>query len=388
MKLRARKYVIYHSTRILYTHPRLGRLVRELRFKVWMLLITVRSSKDLKINKIIWVDPKKICYVLRDTRGRKLHSKFNIGNVFDGDWDKSLIRFEDSDVYQAFRKRFIYKEEWNTTDYYKNILSGIQKGNISWNCGTKKELDKRLRTIDDLYHKIITNGYKSSKEIHMGQYPYPVYDPFQREDEVLVNIGREGDFFFNDGRHRLSIAKILKIPKIPLKVGARHPEWMKFRTELLEFARTSQGSQGKLYQPLNHPDLQDIPSLYGSFRFDLIRKNTFINKGTVLDIGAHLGYFCQRFEEEGFYCYAVEHDPTAIYFLKKLKKIEKKKFEIISKSIVLQPQNLLSIKSIVRSHSLVGKWCGEADAGEQIQAKNQGLTRAEYSCIRLLLKDL
>ncbi len=53
----------------------------------------------------------------------------------------------------------------------------------------------------------------------------------------------------------------------------------------------------------------------------------------MLDIGANLGYFCRKFEEEGFDCYAVEVNLYYLYFLKKLKKAENKKFKIIPRSI-------------------------------------------------------
>lgn len=320
---RLNESILNYLNRIAYSHPRFGRLARELRFRIWRLLVRLRDYDALSINKIIWINPKEIEYV-----SPYLDPTLNIGRVIGGDWDKSVIRFEDLDVYEAFRRRFIDGEEWDTTNFYKRILSEIQKDKILYRCRNKKDLDERLRKIDGLYHIIKTNGYKSGKEMQKGYHDF--YDPLQKEDEVTVNIGRDGDIFYNDGKHRLSIAKILNLPKIPVKVVARHPEWMKLRKELLGSITMS---AGKLYQPLTHPDLQDIPSCYGSFRFDLIRKNLSIKKGTVLDIGAQLGYFCHRFEEEGFDCYAVEYDPTTIYFLKKLKKAEKRKFKIISKSI-------------------------------------------------------
>lgn len=318
-----REIILSYLARLANSHPRFGRLARELRFRIWSILIRLKSSDSLRVNKIIWVNPKDIEYI-----AIKLKPHLYMGKVIGGNWDKSAKRFEDSDVYKAFRRRFISGEDWNTTYFYKQVLSEIQKGNILWKCRNKKDFDKRLRKINGLYHTIKTNGYKSGKEVPEGY--HPVYDPLLTEDEVTVNIGREGVLFFNDGRHRLSIAKILNLPKIPVKVVARHPDWVKLRKELYEFARKR---QGKLYQPLTHPDLQDIPSRYGSFRFDLIGKNLSIKKGKVLDIGAQLGYFCHRFEEEGFDCYAVEYNLTYIYFLKKLKKAENRKFNIISKSI-------------------------------------------------------
>ena len=45
------------------------------------------------------------------------------------------------------------------------------------------------------------------------------------------------------------------------------------------------------------------------------------------------GFFCYKFEELGFDCYALENDLNTTYFLKKFKKINHQKFQIIDKSI-------------------------------------------------------
>ena len=319
---RLSKSISSYLVPLVSSHPRFSRLARKLRFRIW--LFRLRDRDILNVNKIIWINPNDVEYYALG-----LSPMSNMGSVIGGDWDKSLERFEDLDVYEAFKRRFIYNEDWNTTNFYKRVLSEIQNGMIKWKCRNKKEFDERLRKIDGLYNAIKTNGYKLSKEVQ-EEY-YHSYDPLLNEDEVTVNIGRDGDLFFNDGRHRLSIAKLLNLPIIPVKVVVRHPDWVKLRKELFRYAKKM--SQGKLYQPLTHPDLKDIPSHYGSFRFDLIKRNLSLKKGTVLDIGSELGYFCHRFEEEGFDCYAVEYNPTTVYFLNKLKKIEKRNFNIISKSI-------------------------------------------------------
>jgi len=90
---------------------------------------------------------------------------------------------------------------------------------------------------------------------------------------------------------------------------------------------------GWLYQCLNHPDLQEFTFKHGDLRFNLIKEKISISHGTLLDIGANLGYFCHKFEDEGFDCYAVEEDKYNVYFLKRLKKVENKKFKIIPISI-------------------------------------------------------
>ena len=105
------------------------------------------------------------------------------------------------------------------------------------------------------------------------------------------------------------------------------------RDEILLYSKDQ--PTGEIYHPITHIDLQDIPSYHETeiSRFDIIQKNLSAKKGLLLDIGAHWGYFCHKFEEIGFDCYAVENEHIALYFLEKLKRAENRKFTIIPKSI-------------------------------------------------------
>ena len=94
------------------------------------------------------------------------------------------------------------------------------------------------------------------------------------------------------------MAKILELKQIPVRVTVRHTDWIRFRKELLGFAKQQSG--GQLYQPMTHPDLIDIPSHWKECRFEIIRPHIPNECRSILDVGANLGFFCRKFEQDGF----------------------------------------------------------------------------------------
>jgi len=270
----------------------------------------------LYFNKIYWVNPKKIQYVSKI----RVNKWYDYSRIIDGDWDHLTIPFEDSSLYQAFKQRFKEGKKWEDTEYY-------QKGMITWGYN-KEKMDNMFRKFELLYYEIKKNGYKLKRELSSSKRGFVKFDVQTILDEISVDIGRDGQFFILHGKHRLSIAKLLDIPKIPIIIIKRHKKWMVFRKNLILFYRNYNSE--KHYQALTHPDLQNIPFKQGEIPFNIIRGGISIAKGTLLDIGANLGYFCHKFEEEGFNCYAVEENKILRYLLKKLKRVENKKFKIIS----------------------------------------------------------
>jgi hypothetical protein len=149
-------------------------------------------------------------------------------------------------------------------------------------------------------------------------------------DEVSVCIDRHGHFILEAGRHRFCSARLLDINSIPVQVSVRHREWMNFRDEVVAYAAHH---NGKVYAPLCHPDLAAIPSEHGHKRFETLLAGLSARDGRLLDIGAHWGYFCHRFQDAGFDCTAVERNAVCLYFLNKLRVAERKRFEVFSGSI-------------------------------------------------------
>jgi SAM-dependent methyltransferase len=148
---------------------------------------------------------------------------------------------------------------------------------------------------------------------------------------ITIRIGRDGALLADGGRAALVLAQLLGVPEIPVGVSWRHSDWYRFRLQLQELAAAS---WGMTYQPILHPDLADIPAGHGDSRFKLMRPHLDVTRGTLLDIGANLGYFCHKFEDEGFSCFAVDDDYFLCYFMEKLRRAEGKKFNIINMDVL------------------------------------------------------
>lgn len=288
----------------------------------------MRWSEDLNVNQTYWVDPDRIEYASIFGKFGENYKYRDRGKVIGGNWDQKKVKFTEFAVgaFRGLEDRFTRGIRWEETEFYRHVLNEISTGTALWDCRNKAELDGRCQYLDSLFQDIKTNGYRSQKEIAQEE-----NNPYKGEDEITVRIDRDGALLFEDGQHRLAMAKLLHIDRIPIKITARHLEWFQFRKEVLDYAKTQ--PWGKLYHPVTHPDLYNIPSLYGDDRFELIKEHLPLKSGDLLDIGANWGYFCHRFEEEGFDCYAVESDARNRYFMEKLKIAENKKFKIIYGSI-------------------------------------------------------
>ena len=294
-------------------------------------------------DTIYWINPERIIYLTNynptkddiPIRNRIFDPEKDIGKVIGGDWDISDYKFTDLAVYKAFKERILHNKKWQDTDFYARVIDDISGGKIKWGCKTQEEFDRRCEYLDRLIDSIKNNGYKLSRDVEIEEWGKS-FNTFN--EEVTVNIGRNGEFLFENGRHRLAIAKILKVPKIPVKIVVRHQKWQEFREFILRYATKLSG--GKLYQPPIHPDLNDIPIQHKcEGRFEAIKNNIDIKSGgKLLDIGAYFGYFCHKFEELGFDCYAVENLPELVYIMRRIKLAENKKFTIIDEDALESKQ--------------------------------------------------
>ena len=204
--------------------PNLKRRLSALRRKLRHIQLRIRSYSSRNVScdkKVIWLSPNRILYTHKKIPS--LHENRDTVLVLHGNWDlpKYRVSFESIDCYDAFRQRILNHKEWGQTPFYKRILDEILNGEIKWGCSTKEQLDDRCKKLDQLYYDIQKNGYRSQEELIRNGAGY-----LNKFDEIEVSIGRNGEFLFTNGQHRLSIAKILGLKEVPVVVVAVHSEWV------------------------------------------------------------------------------------------------------------------------------------------------------------------
>lgn len=174
-----------------------------------------------------------------------------------GDWDRNvrsdsirsysssnrraLFSIEEYDIYKSMYSRYVNGRDWRDTRFYSIAMERIQKDRHWQGCTNVEELLTRLSYLDELYADIKQNGYKSAEELdkHISR-------------EITVSIGRSGEIFMDDGRHRLFMAKILGLKKIPVWVLVRHRKWQELRQNI------RQSSEALSTNLDNHADLRDL----------------------------------------------------------------------------------------------------------------------------------
>jgi hypothetical protein len=293
-------------------------------------------------TKIHWVDPDLIRY----QSNPYFDQTEMAGAVLGGNWDADPISFDETPVYQSLYDRFVNGSAWHDTILYKVIDSKFVNNpdDTNWGCDSIDEFEGRLRELDELYESIDREGYKSQAELSESTIEDPISFRPEAEhkrqlDEVTVNIGRHGELFCNHGRHRLSIAKILDVDSIPVRVVVRHQVWQDFRDEL---TLKIQSGRGATYNRIPHIDFDHIDSQHSSDdRWDCIRSHLERETGVVLDIGSNWGYFCHQFEEVGFECIAVEREASNVEMIQRFRDAHEREFTVINEDIFAVDVELL-----------------------------------------------
>ena len=174
----------------------------------------MRIGKYIRNNalKIEYIDPLKIKYRVRRSSGPSPY-------IQGGDWDQMKTQFKWND---SINQLFVENLDACETDQYKQMKSSIdeQDWHMSRNCRNERDLDLYFQTLFDIYNDMKNDSFKPSSDSK------PIYQNTRKRyypDEICISIGRNGEYIAErGGGHRISIAQLLKVKKIPVIVIGMH----------------------------------------------------------------------------------------------------------------------------------------------------------------------
>jgi len=215
------------------------------------------SQEKAKINPLhlLWINPQKVDKIAKYSKICDAKDIFT-PKIIDGNWDKKHVKpLNKNHTYNSLKQRFEENAEWSKTPLYKKEKDRIKKESSMYGCKNIKDLENVCKRIDKLHKNIKEHGYKTQKELkHNDRSHEKEYIDYYLNNlnEVILDIDREGKLALHDGRHRLSIAKILGLQKIPVRILIRHKKWQQKRNTAVENPKKLLAEERK------HPDIKEL----------------------------------------------------------------------------------------------------------------------------------
>lgn len=167
----------------------------------------------------------------------------SLGRVRDGDWDRDHgftiddgpfsyrhvrgDRVTDWLLYDAIEAR-IDGGAWADTALVDLARSEADVRPLSRRYRTEASICRWLDDLDELIASITTHGLLSNRAFHEATgRPTGVLE--RHLGEVFVDVGRDGELLFVDGKHRLCIARALGLETVPVATLVYHRRWAERR---------------------------------------------------------------------------------------------------------------------------------------------------------------
>jgi hypothetical protein len=149
---------------------------------------------------------------LQQHLSRNVHGGFVLG----GDWD---LQFKPFAIRPTVVDLFVDGRAPEETVEYRKMRDWVAKGEFGWarGCRTAEDVDRYFAEMTALFDRIRTDGYLTQRQLGLDG-----------ADEIRVCIDREGrPCVFGGGTHRLSIALLLELPRVPVIVKRVHADWVR-----------------------------------------------------------------------------------------------------------------------------------------------------------------
>jgi len=175
-------------------------------------------------------------------------------SIKSGGWDRDLKNFTGtSTAYRSFQERFENGVDWEDTELYSTAIGNVRSGETWKTCESEDEILDRLHSYDELYDRIKEEGYKTQRQLRAEN---STTDPLRDKrhhppefSEITIDVGREGELIWYSGIHRLSIARILELDSVPVRIRVRHKLWQEYRDEVWNDPNKDASWHPDLHQP-------------------------------------------------------------------------------------------------------------------------------------------
>ncbi len=212
--------------------------LNRLREKIWFRLPYWAHVIDYKISEFLF--NSKICAKLFKSRGLRYfprevqyvdpnqikhydrHRYFSsIYYVQAGDWDLQKVPIEEK-LQQRFIKELIQEgKDVKALTCLSEYIEKIAKGTTSPEQAVTIIEDKAEK-CRQLHKKMQKSGCLTQKEL--GKSSWNRFNTWY--DEIRVSIDRNGEYILNgSGNHRLAIAQLLKLKRVPVVVIRMHYQY-------------------------------------------------------------------------------------------------------------------------------------------------------------------
>lgn len=211
-------------------------------------------------------DPRELRYVdpggIREETGFHPHFCWRkIGAVKGGDWDVNRLGLLEKpffrEIYDALLARYVAGKPWEEITLVQEVL----REERHWHHHIGEEVWDWCNHLDRLYESMQTEGYLSQREVYRMSFSEACESDsvsiIDWMDDIRIDIGRDGQLLRHDGKHRLWLAELLGIERIPVCVVVRHRRWQALRDEVARADHVDELSDDAL-RHLDHPDMVDV----------------------------------------------------------------------------------------------------------------------------------
>lgn len=179
--------------------------------------------------QLIWVRPADLNRRLIKSGKRSL--RHNVGQIIGGDWDLHVEPMLSSGKVHAAVEHWRDGIPWEDTGAYDIMMKLIEAYGSFDGCRTFEDVVARYKLLDEIFSVVLSEGrLRPRHELAEGR--------FRELGGVGVHIDRRGSPIWGfSGSHRLAMAHVLELPRIPAMLAVVHQDAMpNWRSRLLDEA--------------------------------------------------------------------------------------------------------------------------------------------------------